>query len=97
MDLEFNLFFDDGSLDLSDFIFNWDFSGPGGTESLTYNGVAPGDYLLRISNFDFGNLTGTDAEAIGSVNLGGFGFAIGNYDLHLSTQCEEIKSQNWCW
>ena len=81
-DTEINLFFDDGVLDLSDFIENDDDHGLG-LESYISRVLDAGDYLLRIGSHNFGNSSGTDANIIAAVNTGGHhGYT--DYDLAIS-------------
>ena len=67
-DTEINLFRDDGSLDLSDFIANNDDGGggPNNFESLIVLALDAGNYLLRVGNFNFGG--GLDPVIIAAVN-----------------------------
>ncbi|MGK2958395.1 MAG: beta strand repeat-containing protein, partial [Acidimicrobiales bacterium] len=69
-DSEINLFRDDGSLDLADFIANDDDDGegPSGYESLLSRVLDAGNYLLRIGNYNFGNSTGTDPVIVAASN-----------------------------
>ena len=69
-DPEINLFRDDATLDLSDFIANDDDSagGPSGFECFLQVTLNPGNYLLRIANFDFGDSGGTNPVIIGATN-----------------------------
>lgn len=69
-DTEINLFHDDGSLDLSDFIANDDDGGEGLESQLSLQ-LDPGDYVLRIGTHGFGDAGGTSTDIIGPTNPGG--------------------------
>jgi hypothetical protein len=69
VDPEINLFFDDGSLSLDDFIENDDdgfgvFFG----DSVINRFLEVGNYRIRVSDSDFGNPEGTGPEIIGDEN-----------------------------
>lgn len=83
-DSEINLFSNDGSLDLSDFLANDD-DGGNGLESFISMTLVAGNYLLRIGSFDFGNSSGTDAVIIASSNTNGYSSHT-DYDLTISGQ-----------
>jgi len=81
-DSEINLFSDDGSLDLLDFLANDDDGGTG-LESFISMTLGAGDYLLRIGTHNFGNSSGTDAVIIAATNSGGH-HSYTDYDLTIS-------------
>ena len=83
-DTEINLFNDDGSLDLADFIKNNDDGFSDGTfGSRISMFLDAGDYLLRIGSIDFGNEFGTDAVIIASSNSNAHN-RHNDYDLTIS-------------
>jgi hypothetical protein len=63
-DMEINLFQDDGSLDLADFLENDDDDGPY-LDSYILRDLAAGDYLVRVGLFNFGDDGGTLPIIIG--------------------------------
>lgn len=85
-DSEINLFTDDGSLDLADFLINNDDGFNSGFGSSISMFLDAGNYLLRIGSFDFGNDTGTDAVIIADTNSGGLNGSYTDYDLSISGQ-----------
>jgi hypothetical protein len=84
-DTEINLFFNDGFLDLSDFIENDDDDGsdPTGLGSLISISLDAGDYLLRVGTHNFGNSSGTDSYIIGLTNSEGHHDGT-DYDITIS-------------
>ncbi|MGH7209148.1 MAG: PEP-CTERM sorting domain-containing protein [Nitrospiraceae bacterium] len=92
-DPEINLFRDDGSLDLADFIANNDDFGVS-RNSMINASLQPGSYLLRISGFNFGNDDGTDSEILGIVNppdlLTPSGGSTGFYFGEIATRCQRV-------
>jgi len=80
------LFFNDGSLDLADFIENHD-DGGSGLESIISRVLDAGDYLLRTGTHNFGNATGTDSSIIGATNSYGHH---GHTDYSLSISGDSV-------